>query len=143
MPNARRYPILIALLHETAIDPIDEVVDLFNPALNKADARSRRELEDWRVSTARATNEKVDLFSQLGSLVLDEDVPDDQLRQKIFEEVAPRDQFMVAVDESERLLRPLDGSHVDFVANRYRHLRKFAPAVLEALDFKGFAPRIR
>ena len=36
--------------------------------------------EAWRVATAQATNEKVRLFSRLGRLVLDPDIPDEQLR---------------------------------------------------------------
>ena len=137
MPDRRRYPILLALLHETVIDLVDEIVDLFNRALKKADSRSRRELEAWRVSTARNTNEKVLLFSRVGRLVLDPEFPDEQLRQRIFEEVVPRDRFEVAVEETEQLLRPRDDSYFDFVANRYGHLRKFTPSVLEALNFKS------
>ena len=74
--RAGHYPILVALLHETTIDLVDEIVDLFNRALKKTDSRSRRELEAWRVATAQATNEKVRLFSRLGRLVLDPDIPD-------------------------------------------------------------------
>ena len=102
MPDRRRYPILVALLHETTIDLVDEIVDLFNRALKKTDSRSRRELETWRVSTAQATNEKVRLFSRLGRLVLDPDIPDEQLRRRIFEEVASRKLFAAAVEETEQ-----------------------------------------
>ena len=109
MPDRRRYPILVVLLHETTLDLVDEIVDLFNRALKKTDSRSRRELEAWRVATAQAPNEKVRLFSRLGRLVLDPDIPDEQLRRRIFEEVA----------------------------SRYGHLRKFAPLVLRVLDFKS------
>ena len=106
-------------------------------ALKKTDSRSRRELEAWRVATAQATNEKVRLFSRLGRLVLDPDIPDEQLRRRIFEEVASRELFAAAVEETEQLLRPRDGSYLDFVENRYGHLRKFAPLVLRVLDFKS------
>ena len=137
MPDRRRYPILVALLHETTLDLVDEIVDLFNRALKKTDSRSRRELEAWRVATAQASNEKVRLFSRLGRLVLDPDIPDEQLRRRIFEEVASRELFAAAVEETEQLLRPRDGSYLDFVENRYGHLRKFAPLVLRVLDFKS------
>ena len=80
MPDRRRYPILVVLLHETTLDLVDEIVDLFNRALKKTDSRSRRELVAWRVATAQATSEKVRLFSRLGRLVLDPDIPDEQLR---------------------------------------------------------------
>ena len=133
MPDRRRYPILVALLHETTLDLVDEIVDLFNRALQKTDSRSRRELEAWRVATAQASNEKVRLFSRLGRLVLDPDIPDEQLRRRIFEEVASRELFAASVEETEQLLRPRDGSYLDFVENRYGHLRKFAPLVLRVL----------
>ena len=51
--------------------------------------------------------------ARLGRLVLDPDIPD------------------------EPLLRPRDGSYLDFVENRYGPLRKFAPLVLRVLDFKS------
>ena len=137
MPDRRRYPILVVLLHETTLDLVDEIVDLFNRALKKTDSRSRRELEAWRVATAQATNEKVRLFSRLGRLVLDPDIPDEQLRRRIFEGAASRELFAAAVEETEQLLRPRDGSYLDFVENRYGHLRKFAPLVLRVLDFKS------
>ena len=108
-----------------------------NRALKKTDSRSRRELEAWRVATAQATNEKVRLFSRLGRLVLDPDIPDEQLRRRIFEEVASRELFAAAAEETEQLLRPRDGSYLDFVENRYGPLRKFAPGVLRVLDFKS------
>ena len=127
----------MVLLHETTLDLVDEIVDLLNRALKKTDSRSRRELEAWRVATAQASNEKVRLFSRLGRLVLDPDIPDEQLRRHIFEEVASRELFAAAVEETEQLFRPRDGSYLDFVENRYGHLRKFAPLVLRVLDFKS------
>ena len=72
MPDGRRYPILVVLLHETTLDLVDEIVDLFNRALKKTDSRSRRELVAWRVATAQATNEKVRLFSRLGRALSEE-----------------------------------------------------------------------
>ena len=99
-PIARRYPILVVLLHETTLDLVGEIVDLLNRALKKTGSRSRRELEAWRVMTAQATNEKVRLFSRLGRLVLDPDIPDEQLRRRIFEEAASRELFAAADPES-------------------------------------------
>ena len=75
------------------------------------------------------------MFSRLGRLVLDPDIPDEQLRRRIFEEVASRELF--AVEETEQLLRPRAVTYLDFVENRYGHLRKFAPLVLRVLDFKS------
>ena len=98
---------------------------------------SRTSSEAWRVATAQATNEKVRLFSRLGRLVLDPDIPDEQLRRRIFEEVASRELF-AARGRGNRAASPsARRSYLDFVENRYGHLRKFAPLVLRVLDFKS------
>jgi hypothetical protein len=44
----------------------DEVVDQFDRALTNAYARARRELDEFRRSIARSTNEKVVPFRAMG-----------------------------------------------------------------------------
>jgi hypothetical protein len=58
------------------------------------------------------------------------------LRQIIYQYV-PADKLQAAVEECERLVRPLDDSHFDFLAHRYGHLREFAPAFLQAFTFRS------
>ena len=76
------------------------------------------------------------LFRDIGHLVLDPSVSDRQLRQMIYQRV-PADKLQAVVEECERLLRPMDDSHFDFLANRYGHLREFAPAFLQAFAFRS------
>ncbi|MEE9147851.1 MAG: Tn3 family transposase, partial [Candidatus Tectomicrobia bacterium] len=47
----------------------------------------------------------------------------------------PAENLRMAIDECEQLIRPLDDSCFDLLAKHYGHLRKFAPAFLEALTF--------
>ena len=63
------------------------------------------------------------------------------MRPRIFEEVSPRDRFEVAVEDSQRLLRPLDDTHFDLIEHRYGHIRQFAPAVLENVGVSESEPR--
>ena len=81
------------------------------------------------------------MFSRLGRLVLDPDIPDEQLRRRIFEEVASRELFAAAVEETEQLLRPRDGSLIDAVEilrelNRKRRRRVPEDAGLEFASAK-------
>ena len=135
MSDRRRYPILVVLLHETTLDLVDEIVDLFNRALQKTDSRSRRELEAWRVATAQASNEKVRLFSRLGRLVLDPDIPDEQLRRRIFEEVAnsSRPRSRKPSSFSVRETAPISTSSRTAMAPSGNSLH----LVLRVLDFKS------
>jgi hypothetical protein len=76
------------------------------------------------------------LFRDIGHLVLDPSLSDGELRQTIYQYV-PADKLQAAVEECERLVRPLDDSHFDFLAHRYGHLREFAPAFLQAFTFRS------
>ncbi len=132
----RRYPILAAFLRQSVEEITDEVVDLYDRSLAQSYARAGRELDEFRLAIAKATNEKVLLFRDIGHLVLDPSVSDRQLRQMIYQRV-PADKLQAAVEECERLLRPMDDSHFDFLVHRYGHLREFAPAFLQAFTFRS------
>src|SRR5271163_4246804 len=63
----------------------DEVVDLFDRCLAQSYSRAGRELDEFRLSVAKATNEKVLLFREIGRVVLDPNVSDSQLRRIIYQ----------------------------------------------------------
>jgi hypothetical protein len=71
MSPERRFPILLAFLAQAAEDVTDEIIDLFDRAMTNSYARARRELDEFRRSIARSTNEKVVLFRAMGRVVLD------------------------------------------------------------------------
>ena len=135
-PPLRRYPILLAFLRQAVEEITDEVIDLFDRCLAQTDARARRTLEEIRHTAARATNEKVRLLREVGSIVLDAAVTDDQLRQRIYARV-PEAQLRAAIEECARLIRPLDDNYFDFLADRYSYLRQFIPAFLAAFAFRS------
>ncbi len=136
MPPERRYPVLLAFLHQTVADVTDEVVDLVDRALGTTYAHAARELDLFRRTVARATNEKVLLFRELGRLVLDPAIDDADLRHAIYTKVE-REQLAAAVDEADRIVRPLDDSYFDLLGTRYSYLRQFLPAFLDAFTFRS------
>ena len=85
MPPEDRYPILLAFLHQTLTETIDEAIDLFDRYLETAYSRVGRELGEFRQSVAKATNEKVRLFRTVGRILLDSDVPDSQIRELVYQ----------------------------------------------------------
>ncbi|MFQ5344184.1 MAG: DUF4158 domain-containing protein, partial [Anaerolineae bacterium] len=135
-PQTRRYPILLAFLSQMLIETTDEVVDLYIQCLGQTDARSRRDLDEFRRTAARATNEKVHLFRKLGQIVLDPKVSDGRLRAAIYRQIS-KDKLQTAVEECEQLVRPLDDNYFDFLARRYSYVRSFAPAFLDTCRFRS------
>lgn len=129
MAPERRYPILLAFLHQTLTDAIDETVDLFDRYLTDAYARAGRELHEFRQRVARATNEKVRLFQMVGRILLNLDIPDAQIRALIYQQIRP-EELEAAVAECEQIMRPPDDSYFDLLATRYSNLRQARPTLL-------------
>jgi TnpA family transposase len=133
----RRYPILLAFLREAHTETTDEIIDLFDRCLARADADARRDLEAFRKGAARATNEAVVLLNRLIDVIGDLSVADSEVRDAIYEHVASREKLLAAREESGRLARPLDDSYFDFLSERYSYIRQFAPAFIEAFEFRS------
>jgi TnpA family transposase len=135
-PKERRYPILLAFLAQRLIETTDEVVDLYIRCLAETDARARRDLDEFRQTVARSTNETLHLFQALGGILLDPEIADEQVRAAIYQAI-PKERLQTAVEECERIVRPLDDNYFDFLASRYSYIRQFAPAFLEACRFRS------
>jgi TnpA family transposase len=137
---ARRYPILTAFLVQSLADVTDETFDMFDRCLWETSARAERDLETFRKSVARTTNETLVLFKELGRAVLDPTVRDTQLRRTIYARIG-LETLQQAVTTCEKIIRPLDNNHFDFLERRYGYLRQFTPALLDAFVFQSNVKR--
>lgn len=135
MPAEFRYPILLAFLRHTLTETVDESIELFDRYLASAYSRAGRELDEFRRSVAKTTNEKVRLFQTVGQILLDQEIPDTKIREIVYNLITP-DELRDAVDECEELIRPSDDSYFDLLASRYSNLRQFAPAFLETFNWQ-------
>jgi TnpA family transposase len=144
LPEPRRYPILVAFLYQTLVDLTDEALDLFDRCLAEAYHRASRDLKEFRLAVARSTNEKVQLFREIGRVVLDPQVKDADLRRTIYRRIPPAE-LRDAVEESDRIIRPLDDHYFDFLESRYTYLRQFTPEFIDAVAFRsgGGSPLLR
>jgi uncharacterized protein DUF4158/Tn3 transposase DDE domain-containing protein len=138
VPEPRRYPMLVAFLAQSLVDLTDAVIEMFDQCLADTDRRARQDLDEFRSTVARATNEKVWLFRELGRVVLDPAIRDPELRAAIYQRIPP-DVLRRAVEESEQIVRPLDDNYFDFLERRYGYLRQCAPRFLETLTFRTHA----
>jgi TnpA family transposase len=135
-PTERRYPILVAFVQQMLMEITDEVVDLFIRCLAETHGRARRDLQDFRQKEAVTFNDKVILLRQLGQVVLDPSVSDAQVRPDILKCIS-RDRLQQAMEDCDRLIRPVQDESYDFFAQRYSYIRQFAPAFLERLTFRS------
>jgi TnpA family transposase len=136
MSDERRYPILAAFLHQSVVEIADDLIDTFDRCLAQSYARASRDLEDYRISVARETNEQVRLFRDLAGVVLDPEIGDHAVRAAIFARI-PEATLRGALDAANRIARPIEDHGFDFLEDRYTYLRQFSPAFLETFTFRS------
>jgi hypothetical protein len=74
----RRYPILLALLAESAVDVLDEVVLLFDQALSGRESAARTRLREVLAERARDGEDRQVLLDEILAVILDLDIAGDQ-----------------------------------------------------------------
>ena len=132
----KRYPILVAFVSQIYCEVTDETMDLYIHCLGDINARAKRDLKEFHLAQAKSTNQKVILLKELGQVILDQDVKNEQVRTEIFEKITP-EALKAAIEDCQRLMRPEDDNHFDFLANRYSYLRRFAPAFFSVFSFSS------
>lgn len=132
----RRYPILIAFLKQALLTLTDEVVEMFDQCLWDCHTDAKKDLEAFRQRMASAINDKLQLFQNLGEVLLDSTVTDAEVRKVSFQYVT-EETLRTALEETKQLIRPSNDAYVDFFGRRYSYVRQFAPAFLQRLTFRS------
>jgi hypothetical protein len=135
----RRYPILVAFLHQALLHHTDVAVELYDQCLWEYHGAAQRELKELRQAMARATNEKLRMFRELGQVLLDPAIDDAAVRAVSFARV-PEAVLRAAVEDTAGLIRPRHDDAIDFFGARYSTIRQFAPAFLQTLTFHAQGP---
>ena len=130
----RRYQIVACTLADLTTTVTDEVLELFDTALGTTDRRARTSLERRRKTSLSTTRSIVSQFGQIGSIVMNDEIPDIDLRQHILSTVGV-DELQAAVDESVDILVPDSVRHLDELKARFSQLRQHSPHVLGAFEF--------
>ena len=139
MEPRRRYPILVAFLHQALQHHTDVAVELYDQCLWEYHSAARRELKELRQTMARSTNEKLRMFRALGQVLLDATIDDAAVRAVSFARV-PEAALRTAIEETAGLIRPRQDEAIDFFGTRYSTIRQFAPALLQTLTFHAHGP---
>ena len=132
----RRRSYLACYLFERQKALIDLAVETFDSVAQGMYRRSESERDEQVRRHAPATNEKVLMFRTLAGAILDTNIPDEGVRNRVFDQI-PRDKLSAAYTEAEDLARPEDFNCFDFLERRYNYLRGFFPRFLRVIEFDG------
>jgi hypothetical protein len=139
MPPLRRYPILLAVLHQALQHHTDVAVELYDQCLWACYTDARRELEEFRHAAARAANETLIFLQELGQVLLDPAIDDVAVRATSFQRV-PEAVLRAAVVDTAGPIRPRQDAAIDFFGKRYSYVRQFVPAWLRTLILHAQGP---
>jgi hypothetical protein len=127
----RRYPILLTLAAQSAVDVLDEVLLMFDQALSGREAAAREKLTE----RARTGEDRQALLDDILAVVLDPGVTDGQVGGRLRRDVGH--ERMRAAHEARRERLPRDHGHLAMMDASMSYLRQFVPDVLAAVDFAG------
>ena len=136
MPEERRYPILLALLNQSLIEITDETIEIYDRCLWDCYNGAKNDLEAFKKEVYKSSNEKLILLKEVGKLVLDPEIKDQELRDTIFASFPP-EKLRSIIEECAKIIRPTTDKYFDFLSTRYSYLQQFVPKFLNSFVFQS------
>jgi hypothetical protein len=134
MPPPRRHATLLAFakIQETAA--LDDVVDLLDQLITAMLGRVERAGQQRRLRTLKDLDIAALLLHEACLVLLDPGCADRRVRDAVLARV-PRDQLTQAVAQVADLIGTPDDHYFEDLRSRYSQVRRFMPALLEAVEF--------
>ena len=131
----RRYPILLTLIAQSAVDQLDEVVSLFDQAVSARESRAKTRTDEALVERAKTGEVRQLLLQVILPVLADPAIPDEQVGGLLREQIGAQRLREAAAGGWKPL--PRDHGRLSAMDSSYSYLRQFAPNVLSVIDFQG------
>ncbi|WP_345353889.1 Tn3 family transposase [Actinoallomurus liliacearum] len=131
----RRFPILLALVAQSAVDQLDEAIALFDQAVSARESRAKAKTNEALAERAKKGEARQLLMDVILPVLADPSIPDEDVGGILRERVG-----MQALREVSAMgWKPLPRDHgrLSALEASYSYLRQFTPQVLETIDFHG------
>ena len=130
----RRHAALVCFLHQGYRDAMDQGIDMFDKILTRIYRRAEDDLDEQMKQQRKSIKQSLGTLKSLGGIILDDSVPDEELRQTLFASV-PKEELE---QQMATLAEWVSGKKSDVfyaVMRRLSYLRRFSPTFLEVLEF--------
>ena len=131
----RRYPILLTLVAQSAVDLLDEVVGLFDQAVSAREARAKVRTDKALAERGKSGESRQALLDLILPVLADPGIPDEQVGGLLRGQIG-----MGRLREAAAVgwpALPRDNRRLAEMNASYNYLRQFVPHVLAAIDFRG------
>lgn len=131
---ARRLATLVAFAVTLEAVALDDALDLFDILLTEIFSDAAKAGQTARLRTLKDLDAAALQLAQVGRLILQPEVTDEQLRHAIFCTL-PREELETAVTQIEQVARPPENVYYEELQQQWRRVRLFLPAVLATIRF--------
>ncbi len=135
----KRQALLVAFLIRTAQEFTDQAIDMHDQMIGRLFNRSERRQQEGFQQNAKAINDKVRLYAEVGKALIVAYKANTDLG-KALESVLGWDQFATTVEEAERLVEPFDCDFLDEMRDQYPQIRQYGPTLLNMFEFRVAPP---
>ncbi|EHH1614684.1 DUF4158 domain-containing protein [Enterococcus faecalis] len=137
MPEERQIAILTAYIFHYRKVALDELVTVFLQYLNTRFKRVKREEEKERLRTLHDLDTAANQLMQAASYLLDENLPDDQVRKTIFSNLS-KEELVRSVARVHRLTSDgKDPIAIVNILNYYSTIKRILPDILDLLSLNA------
>jgi len=130
-----RYTVLTCFLWQVSRDTMDYMVDTHSKIMTKVYSGAENKIDVEIRKNKKNIKKSLLMLKTIGSTLLDNDIVDADLRKIIFKQIK-KNELKSQITESEPLLTGKYSHVFNVVITKFNYLRRFAPALLEHLQFE-------
>jgi TnpA family transposase len=135
LKTAHRYAVMVCFLRQHYRDTIDFVIETHHKIMTRVHHRAQTEIDTYDKQQRRDIRQSLKILHTLGTLILDESIADQALRQTFFDQV-DKDSLIAQIATIQTWLTGRHSHAFHRVVQRFTYLRQFAPTLLQALQFR-------
>ncbi len=134
MSHSRKLAALFCFAQHYEAIAIDDAVEVFDLLINKYLKELKASQKKTTLRTAQDLDRAALVLAQACAFLLNEQVPDINVRQTIFKEIA-KIKIQAATEKVGELTTEATDNSAKVISRKYRSARKFLPAFLELIEF--------
>jgi TnpA family transposase len=134
-PAAKLNAIVICFLQAARAETTDAIIEMQDKLITSIHNKARKRYDGLLRAAEEARSRAVEILEELGTLVLNDSIPDDQLRKHIFA-LLSSDDITRLVEGCRSLRVGNSGSPLGLVHHWYSYTRKYSPELLEKTPFQ-------